>query len=338
MAERASEEELVLLARGLVAPSPGLGELLHRERERPRTVSPEAAALVGDALAQVWPALWRRGGVAPATGIDGKRGRPWERHAPAQLTFTPSTLVLLHWLLTAPLTARTVPALDGAPRSLGDQVIVYLALAAADGTPAQAAIAAQPYARAAPLAWLGFAHAMTGPVPPFAPLCAGAGAIVVEVLGPELARRWRAAEHARAALSDPAAVIAFGAAQDDTLRGFLAACDLAHRRDLAGFVLDAAAEVLAREPVALALDPTAPLGRRSEARLAAGALLRGVMTWAGWDEAHRAVRFFDDDYAAAQVLLARFEAIGPAGVARAAARLTDLASLAPTTAATVGIP
>jgi hypothetical protein len=54
------------------------------------------------------------------------------------------------------------------------------------------------------------------------------------------------------------------------------------------------------------------------------------------------VRFIDDDYAAAQVLLARFEAIGAAGAARAAAWLAELASLAPTTppgpAATVEPP
>jgi hypothetical protein len=44
------------------------------------------------------------------------------------------------------------------------------------------------------------------------------------------------------------------------------------------------------------------------------------------------VRFIDDDYAAAQLLLERFELIGTAGVARAAHWLTDLASLVSTTA------
>jgi hypothetical protein len=62
--------------------------------------------------------------------------------------------------------------------------------------------------------------------------------------------------------------------------------------------------------------------------VAAGSLLRAVATWAAWDEAHRGVRFIDDDYPAVQLLLARFEAIGSSGAARAAGGLAGLAALA----------
>jgi hypothetical protein len=92
----------------------------------------------------------------------------------------------------------------------------------------------------------------------------------------------------------------------------------------------------------LRLDPTSSIARRAAARVAAGALLRGVLTWAAWDRAHRGVRFIDDDYPATQRLLARFEPIQASGAARAAAWLADLASLVPTTvlasAATVEPP
>jgi hypothetical protein len=347
--EIATEHDLVLLARGLVVPSPQVTALLYRGGELPAAISQTCAQLLGDALAQVWPALWRRGGTEPAVSLDGdaaRRGRIWERHAPAGLTFSVATLKLLRWLLATPLNMprSTLAPLAAEPLTVGDQVITYLALDVAAGTPAQAAIAAQPLVRGAPLAWLGFADQLAGAPPAFATLCTGAGAIVVESLTPELARRWRAVELGKRAITVPGELIALGAAQDGTLAGFLAACDHQRRRDLAGFVLDAAAPLIAAgiAPAPATLDPLAPLARRAEARVAAGALLRGVMTWAAWDQAHRGVRFIDDDYAVAQVLLARFESIQATGAARAAAWLADLAALAPTTrppsAATVDWP
>jgi hypothetical protein len=220
--------------------------------------------------------------------------------------------------------------------TIGDQVMVYLALDAAAGTPAQAAIAAQPFVRAAPLAWLGFADQLGGAeVPALDCLCADAGALVVEALAGELARRWRAVELSKRAIAAPDVLIALGAAQDAVLGGFMAACDRHGRRDLAGFVIDAAAPLLARgiAPVPARLHATATLANRAAARLAAGALLRGVSRWAAWDQAHRGVRFLDDDYPATQLLLARFEAIQAAGAARAAAWLAELAALTPTTVA-----
>jgi hypothetical protein len=62
-------------------------------------------------------------------------------------------------------------------------------------------------------------------------------------------------------------------------------------------------------------------------------VLRAVVRWGEWDQMHRGVRFLDDEYAATQLLLARFEAIQSAGAARAAAWLSDLASLVPSTVA-----
>ncbi len=345
----ATEEELVLLARGLVVPSPQVTAMLYRERGLPAAISRPCAHWLGDALSRVWPALWRRGGTQPRRSIaagEARRGRIWERHAPVGLTFSVATLKLLRWLLATPLSMprSTLQPLEAEALTIGDQVMVYLALDVTAGLPAHAAIAAQPFVRGAALAWLGFPGQLAGAPPPFATLCTGAGAIVVEALTSELARRWRTVELAKRAVTAPAELIALGAAQDATLTGFLAACDRHQRRDLASFVIDAAAPLIASgiAPAPGLLDPTASLARRAEARVAAGALLRAVLIWAGWDQAHRGVRFIDDDYAAAQVLLARFESIQASGAARAAAWLSDLASLAPTTlppsAATVDSP
>jgi FtsH ternary system domain X6 len=342
----ASEHELVLLARGLIeAHASEVHAALYRRRELPPEISTTCARLLGETLAHVWPALWRRGAIQPGRSIENggageaggagtlRSGRIWERHAPVGLTFSAATLRLLRWLVATPLAAPrgTLAPLRAGPLTVGDQVMVYLALDAARGTPAHAAIAAQPLVRAAPLAWLGFAEAFGDGAPgELDSLCHGAGAIVVEALTGELARRWRAVELGKRAIEAPAVLIALGAAQDATLGGFLTACDRHRRRDLAGFVIDAVAPLLARgiAPVPARLDPDATLASRAAARVAAGALLRGVMTWARWDEAHRGVRFIDDDYAASQLLLARFEAIQPAGAARVAAWLADLAGLA----------
>ena len=347
----ASEHELVVLARGLIGShADEVCALLYRGRALPSAISTTCAELVGETLAHAWPALWRRGGTQPGSSLDGgvpRRGRIWERHAPVGLAFSAATLRLLRWLLATPLLApsSTWESLAAAPLLAGDQVMVYLALEAAAGTPAQAAIAAQPLVRAAPLAWLGFAELFGAATPPaLGGLCHGAEAIVVEALTGALARHWRRVELAKRAITAPEVLIALGAAQDATLGGFLAACDQRRRRDLAGFVIDAAAPLLARgiAPIPARLDPKATLASRSAARVAAGALLRGVMMWERWDQAHRGVRFIDDDYATAQLLLARFEVIQATGAARAAAWLGELASLVPTTlpasAATVGAP
>ena len=197
-------------------------------------ISPACAAVLADTLRLAWVALWARGGARPGASITDAgvaRGRVWERHAPAPLPFTSATLALLRWMVATPLAAprSTLAPLPARPLALGDEVAVYLALAAADGTPALPALAAQPLVRAAPLAWLGFAHelAPVGPgVPPpaaFGGLAAGAGAIVVEALAPELARRWTAAELRKRAAAAPAELVAIGAAQDAALAGFMAA-------------------------------------------------------------------------------------------------------------------
>jgi hypothetical protein len=337
----ASEAELVHLARALVAPHAYDAWLvLGKSRTLAPRIGPTCAMLVEDALRQIWPALWRRG-ARPGASLAGNevvRGRGWERHAPARLEHTGATLQLVRWLVAQPLAAppSTIDALSAAPLAIGDQVAIYLALAFAAGTPAQLAIARQPMVRAAPLAWLGFAHVMSG-TPDDAPaawdaLATGVGAIVVEAIAGELASRWFAVELGKRAATDPAALVALGEAQDATLGAVMAACDRHRRRDLAGFVIDAARPLIARSlaPVPSALDPDATLAARLAARVAAGALLRAIGRWAAWDAQHRAVRFIDDDYAAAQLLLARFEPIGSAGAGRAAGWLAELSALAPT--------
>jgi hypothetical protein len=333
-----SESELIMMARALVQPrAHDTWAYLASSRKMPETIGPSCEALIEDALSRIWPALWRRDGARPRASTIGNsvvRGRPWQRYAPAPLEFTSATLALLRWLVGMPLaTGGEVPELDhpAAPLAIGDEVAIYLALDLASDLPPQLVIARQPMVRKSALAWLGFANLMAGEPPDFAPIVTGTGAIVVDALGSEIADRWRAAELTKRQLENPDELLAVGRAQSVALEKFMTACDAAHRRDLAGFVLDAARPLLERNiaPVAQLLDPNKPLSTRSQARLAAGALLRGVQMWSHWDEQHRGVRFLDDDYQVSQALLARFEPIGRPLTDRAAQMLSDLASLIP---------
>jgi len=159
---------------------------------------------------------------------------------------------------------------------------------------------------------------------------------IIEALSDELARRWQAGEVAKRSLTDPAEILALGTAQTAVLEGFQDACDKRKRRDLATFIIDAIQPLIDRNiiPAPAQLDPSAPLSVRANARASAGSLLRALLRWSQWDNEHRGIRYIDDDYAQAQVLLGRFEKIGSAGVSRVEGWLADLASLAPTTPAT----
>ncbi len=331
----ASEKDLLDMAQAVIAPhATDVWGVMCRTRKLPPHVSETFEWLLGDTLSKVWHALWRRGGTEPGASLDNgnvKRGRIWQRHPVTPLEFSPATLRLLRWLVQTQFPVDTTK-LPAEPLTIGDQVMLYLALGAAHGTPAFATLATQPLVRAAPLAWLGFFDSIPGAPPAFDSLVEGAGAIVVEALSGELARHWQTVELEKRIMESPDALIDLGQKQDAVVRGFMTACDKVKRRDLALFLVDAAAVALARNlsPMPAQLDPTTTMSARAQARIAAGALLRAVTAWAEWDRQHRGVRFIDDDYAAAQYLLGRFERIQSAGVDRANAWLSELSSLAPT--------
>ncbi|MGE0547088.1 MAG: hypothetical protein AB7O24_02950 [Kofleriaceae bacterium] len=329
----ASESDMIAMARALVSPDPRAAVAMMGVTRRPRSpISVAAAALVADALRMMWPALFRRNGVRSTAALGGTRGKIWERYAPATLEYSPVTLEVLRWLVDHRSHGSQAGKLAEAPMKLGDQLVVYLAVDALDAN-GQARLIEQPLLRSVPLAWLGYAHLLQDvPTCSFDSLATGVGGIVVEALAPELARRWFDAALAQRKISATAKLSMIGAAQDATLTAWMDSCDRHHRRDLASFVIDAAAPVLERGlfPVLAELDPTVRIAERMAARVAAGALLRGVTRWATWDEQHRGVRFIDDDYGAAQYLLGRFERIGSAGVERARNWLAQLAALTPT--------
>lgn len=344
----ASEAEIVQMARALTAPQAhDVWTLLASSRSMPPKVGPTCARLVGDAIEQIWPALWRREGARFGASIrDGKviRGRGWERNPPSPLEFSPFTLALLRWLVEVPLAAGAAPELAAQPVAIGDQVVAYLALSVATETPAQLSIARFSKVAVTPLVWLGFAQVLPGEPPEardWDELVTGPGAVVIEALQVDLAKRWRTIELTKRTITEPDTLIALGGAQDKTLLAFMAACSRAGRRDLAGFVIDAMLPLLDRQvaPFPNELDRTKPLSTRTAARKASGALLRGLDTWLQWDREHRGIRFLDDDYEASQLLLTRFEkALRNGADVLVPTWLAELASLAPASSATIDSP
>ncbi|MBX3160967.1 MAG: hypothetical protein KF773_33720 [Deltaproteobacteria bacterium] len=349
----ASEHDILVMARTLIqgpAAQDDVWSLLCAGRVVPPKIGTTCARLLEDTLRQAWLALWQRGGTKPGASLDktgtaAVRGRLWERHAAVGLEFSSSTLKLLRWLVAQSFASppSTIGELTVSPLALGDEVMIYLALDAARMTPAARVVASQPFVHASALAWLGFAPLLGQnkgqPPATFAALATGAGAIVVEALSEELAKRWHGSELPKRQIEDPHELIALGAAQDATLSRFMDACDRAKRRDLARFILDAALPSITRNvpPAPASLDPKSPLSTRAAARTAAGSLLRAVTRWYEWDQEHRGIRYIDDDYASAQLLLQQFERIGAPGVARVTGWLADLAALAPT-APTAPVP
>jgi hypothetical protein len=138
-------------------------------------------------------------------------------------------------------------------------------------------------------------------------------------------------ERGKRRLGDPERMIVLGRIQDAVLRAYFGAIQGAERLDLIRFVVDATRVLLDERGGAAGWQPViesaGPLHRRSDARQAATALLRNLRTVRHWVEQASGVRFFDDEYDAAQLLLRVWEPLGEAGYQRALAIARELESI-----------
>lgn len=306
--------------------------------------------------------LARRGGWRPARflGPDGKpsSGRLWERHPTPTFAFSGASFRLLRWLTATPFGLSQAPPLQtGGELTAADEVLHYVAaeMLARNGL-GFALAPATAFARSG-LCWLGFPEELRGrngtgsgaspesgieaagdPPDPerFARLATGEGAIVLEAFQQELAARWVVLERNKRSCVRCDRMVDLGRTQETLLASFLEGLDRARRRDLAGFLVEAAA-VLVPRPMPAAhwvasLDPRASLQERMAARRAAGAFLRALARLEAWNGEHRTTAFFDEGYDAAQMLLQEWERLGADGYRRVQALLHDLESLGDTKA------
>jgi hypothetical protein len=336
-----SEHDLLTLARAIM----GLGQyapvddlLRDRHTTVPERFSPGAMHALRDILSKgAVLALARCGGWRKRRYLDGaqeRTGRLWERHAPPALHFSPLCVQTLCWLLEQPLVKPGCRVLDvDATPTAADELFLYLCCRLVAGTPCAKTVGAQPLFRRSLLCWLGFPELLGTTPPPklttsdFAPLLANGGWLL-EALHGDLVHRWRRGEEAKRLLFTPADHIALGTTQEAVLAAFLDAVDAAGRRDLAGFLLEAA-RPLVEQPASRwveGLSMTTALSVRAQAARASGAFLRALGRLGRWDAEHRAVRFFDDGYETAQLLLSEWSAFGEAGFRRAADLERELSS------------
>jgi hypothetical protein len=326
-----SEAELLELADRIMSPSQRSIPAL---RERPRAggrieqIGPTAMRLLQQILARRASfELLRRGGwetrrmlVHGPAGTQVVRGRTWERHPrlPA-LHFTRASFKLLTWLRFEDVADPKSSLEFESPISIADELLLYFAaehILKAEGN------LLQPAFLRSPLCQLAFSNYLTRvdelPTLDFRVLTSGDGAIVLEALQSELARRQLEIEQAKHSCIALETMVRIGAAQTQVFAGLFRALELVdpRRRDLAGFVAEAARSLLAKGPDRTcpdfrwwvdSLDLRAPLAARQAAFSSAAAFLRAVGQLGRWLDAAGLVAHFDEDYESAQLLLRSWE-------------------------------
>jgi len=344
----ASEYDLLTVARalvGLIGPD-AAAPILRQGRPVQERVGPTAMGLLQDVLAKgAVLSLTRRGGWREAEHLGQREPRParlWERREPPALVFGPLTYELCRWLTSAQLGGGEPKRLRwDRSATLADQLALYLACDLAQRAGCGEAVAASSAFRRSPLAWLGFVDLLSvAGAPSAAELTASAwdalfkgegGTTLLEALQADLARRWLEVEHGKARITSAQRLTELGVAQTAVLEGLTTAAEGAGRRDLAAFACEAAARLLRYRPSASCwvrgLVREGSLEERARACREGGAFLRSLERIHRWVEEARGVRFFDDDYAASQLLLRQWEPLGGAGYQHALQIVADLQAI-----------
>jgi hypothetical protein len=314
---------LIKLARGLMGSARSVSRA--RAPKPIGKIGPTAMALLQQTLARgVISTLLRSGGwETRRTLVDGhgQRGRLWERHATLPpLRFGPASYALLTWLHDEDLVRPTRELERQHETTLADDVLHYLAC---EQLTRAGLDIHQPAFLRSPLCQLGFFEFLA-PLPhiDFGVLAEGPGAIIVEALHSRLAARWVDTEQRKGTIVLLDDMIQIGRAQDQLLAAWFTALDRAEphsdlgRRDLAGFLAEAARQLLARGPERRcpdyrwwirSLSVQAPLAARQAAFVGAAAFLRGLGRLGLWLDQAGLVAHFDEDYEAAQLLLSSWQ-------------------------------
>ena len=355
-----SELRFLSVARALVGalPATAVRSLLVGKELAPKMLSPTAARSFETTLARgAVLALGRGGGWRTGRFLhDGEvlEGRLWERRSLAPLSFSTVTFDLLCWLVRAPLGHPDCAPFEQAPRESGDELAMFLAVRLGMSTHCKDVMARSAGLRSSPLCWLAYPDVLGGPAtatpgPPneetLTQMLTTDRAFLVEALQGDLAGRWFEIEVGKGSMGDQRTLVALGNTQEAVMEHLVVAARRAGRPDLLGFLLEAAGRVLAPRPSpwawvrGLTGSSGHPLGvhERTLAYRAASAFLRGLDQLHTGVEQARQVRFFEEDYGRAQLILAQWARVGQAGYGHARSVVADLESLdAPTRFQTQG--
>jgi hypothetical protein len=299
----------------------------------PECLSRDAVELVQDNLAKGCSLIlaraggWRR--EQHLRGQDVIDGRLWERTTPSELglTFSRHSLRFLIWI-TAHKPGDEKPKWSAREEELtqADCLFFYLAYSALRETEVAHPLRTRPGFWGNSLCRLAFSEDFQGAVPDFRSWTTGLGACILEALQHELAERWVASERSKGQVTDWNALRVHGRSQEAVLDAFLEGVESANRLDLARFLWQAAARLLTPDATAqLWVNAKASTGvrlaDRVEAYRAALALVHRVDRFRQWEQRARGVGYFDEGYAASQLIKAEWERWGGDQLAYRAERI-----------------
>jgi len=312
----------------------------------PPCLGQDALDLVQDHLAKGCTLLlaraggWRRERFQRGDGVS--EGRLWERTPPSELglVFSRHTLRFLLWI-----TANnpgddkpkwTVPEDELTP---GDWLLCYFAFGAVSDSEFARHLRGLPGFANNPLCLLAYPELVAGDGQTPAAYdvwMSGPGAFILEALQPELGQLWLQGERAKGSLIDWEVLRTQSRSREQVLEAFLTAVERAGRLDLARFLLHTAAQLLtpaatARQWVHATAGVGTRLADRADTYRSALALVGRVERFQRWEQQARGVGYFDEGYAAGQLLKQDWERLGGdelAGQARRILRELDPMRLA----------
>lgn len=339
------EQSLLTIARTLTGQVP-LDDslfLFRREHPRPSCLSRAAVELLEDTLAKgvilrLASLGWQEGRTLREGSVVS--GRLWERvpleHR--QLHFSGQTVELLMWMTAENLQRPGLPwRHDPQSLTLGDELLLLLAMMALEETQCVGPLLAQQAFREQPLIRLlypdQFLERKYNSGGGFSPWLTERSSWVLEALQPLLVERWSRLERSKRDTSSRKLLLQLGHRQKDILTEFLDAIDAAGRRDLARFLLVMADRMLAPpqpEKVWFAnLDVRgASLQIREEAYRSGLSVLESLARLADWQRQAVGIGYYDEGYAASQLWKSQWEVLrGDVACERAAALVRNFTSL-----------
>jgi hypothetical protein len=305
---------------------------------QPECLSQSAVELIQDHLGKGCTLIlarcggWRRERFMRAE--QAADGRLWDRTPAPELglVFSKHPLRFLLWITAHNPTDEKTPRWTATESELtpADELFFYLTYAALRETDIAPLLRNRPGFIGNRLCRLVFAEDLepwdTEHPVDFAPWISGLGACVLEALQPELIERWVASELNKGRTSDWNHLRNHGQRQDQVLEAFLAAVEKAGRRDLARFLLVAMAELIqpnvtAQQWVNTPAITGARLADRVETYRSALALVNRVDRFRQWEHTARTVGYFDEGYAASQLVKTDWERYGGDELAARAQRI-----------------
>lgn len=291
-------------------------QLINRKHAAPRCFGRTAVELIKDTLSKGITKSFARRGWKRESFLRNQaaaEGRLWDRTAikDRSLSFSRCSMHLLIWL-----TAQRVSQTESRPRkndeqpTLADELFFFLIFEKLSDPSIRSTLLKLDWFKNSALIHLCFAQdvvkAGSMPVPDFAGWSSPERAWVLEALQSDVVAAWVRMEQEKRRLVDWKKLKKVGTLQDSILEAFFSEINRSGRRDLTRFLMRTATQVL------VGIDTNLPwlealkvnelkLAERQEVYSFALVVLRKLDTLNKWQQAARAVSFYDEDYHASQL-------------------------------------